>query len=90
MAKYSDIKGFTVQTVSTDHRCVSLALGGSWASGGSLNTAREEIGGHRYSNCSFALAVGGQQPGSFSPRSRREVESYNGTSWTEVADVKHL
>ena len=39
MAKYSDIKGFTVQTLSTD-TVTSQAAGGSWASGGSLNTAR--------------------------------------------------
>ena len=84
MAKYSDIKGFTVQTVSSDP-VASQALGGSWASGGSLNTAREEIGGTGIQTA--ALAVAGQQPGSFSPRSRREVESYNGTAWTEVADV---
>ena len=40
MAKYSDIKGFTVQTLSTD-TVASQAAGGSWASGGDLNTARE-------------------------------------------------
>ena len=39
MAKYSDIKGFTVQTVSTDP-ANSLIDTGSWASGGSMNTAR--------------------------------------------------
>ena len=39
MAKYSDIKGFTVQTLSTD-TIASQALGGAWASGGSMNTAR--------------------------------------------------
>ena len=39
MAKYSDIKGFTVQTLSTDTVASQMA-GGSWASGGDLNTAR--------------------------------------------------
>ena len=39
MAKYSDIKGFTVQTVSTDP-AASAAAGGTWASGGSLPTAK--------------------------------------------------
>ena len=40
MAKYSDIKGFTVQTLSTD-TIASAAAGGSWASGGTaVNTAR--------------------------------------------------
>ena len=39
MAKYSDIKGFTVQTVSGD-TASSRYFAGSWASGGDLNTAR--------------------------------------------------
>ena len=37
MAKYSDIKGFTVQTVTSDP-AASVGATGSWASGGSLNT----------------------------------------------------
>ena len=40
MAKYSDIKGFTVQTLSTDPVASQIA-GGSWASGGDLNTAKQ-------------------------------------------------
>ena len=39
MAKYSDIKGFTVQTLSSDTAASAIAAG-SWASGGALNTAR--------------------------------------------------
>ena len=39
MAKYSDIKGFTVQTVSSDP-VASQATGGAWASGGSLPAAK--------------------------------------------------
>ena len=38
MAKYSDIKGFTVQTLSSDP-AASQAAGGSWASGGNINNA---------------------------------------------------
>ena len=38
MANYSDIKGFTVQTLSSD-TAASVADTGSWASGGSLNTS---------------------------------------------------
>ena len=44
MAKYSDIKGFTVQTLSTD-TVASQFAGGSWASGGDLNTARRILAG---------------------------------------------
>ena len=44
MAKYSDIKGFTVQTLSSD-TVASRAGGGSWSSGGDLNTARSYLVG---------------------------------------------
>ena len=43
MAKYSDIKGFTVQTVSSDP-ATSVAAAGSWASGAALNQARRNSG----------------------------------------------
>jgi hypothetical protein len=39
MAEYKGIKGFKVQTVSTDPAASAIA-GGTWASGGNLNTAR--------------------------------------------------
>ena len=45
MAKYSDIKGFTVQTLSTDTPLRLQLAGGSWASGGNLNTARGQVVG---------------------------------------------
>jgi len=81
MAKYSDIKGFTVQTLSTD-TVASQAAGGSWASGGDLNAARESIAGA--GSQTAALAFGGNTPGS--PKSAAN-ENYNGTSWTELADL---
>jgi hypothetical protein len=84
MAKYSDIKGFTVQTLSSD-TVASQTAGGAWASGNNMNTGREELGGVGIQTA--ALAISGQLPGSFSPRSRQEVESYNGTSWTEKSEV---
>ena len=43
MAKYSDIKGFTVQTVSTDP-VASAVAGGAWASGGNLPSVLYENG----------------------------------------------
>ena len=85
MAKYSDIKGFTVQTVSSDP-AASQAAGGSWATGGSLNST-----GHAQSSGSgsynAALCAGGQGPPSFSPRYIALTEQYDGSSWTEVADL---
>jgi hypothetical protein len=78
MAKYSDIKGFTVQTLSTD-TVASQVEGGSWASGGAANTGREGPGsnGTQTSN----LVYGG------SPPATNKTESYNGTAFTEVADL---
>jgi hypothetical protein len=40
MAEYKGIKGFKVQTVSTDP-AASIIATGTWASGGSLSTARD-------------------------------------------------
>jgi hypothetical protein len=39
MAEYKGIKGFKVQTVSTDP-AASIIATGTWASGGDLNTTR--------------------------------------------------
>ena len=54
---------------------------GSWSTGGNLNTARKDMGGVGIQTA--ALAYGGSTPSS----TRDETESYNGTSWTEVADL---
>jgi len=79
MANYSDIKGFTVQTLSSDP-VASKAAGGSWASGADLNTARSYIVGVGISTA--ALAAGGYT-GSYTGK----TESYNGTAWTETTDL---
>ena len=76
MAKYSDIKGFTVQTLSTD-TVASQAAGGSWASGGSLNTGRTAGGGCGIQTA--ALYFAGDPVGSVGALN----EEYNGSSWTE-------
>ena len=56
MAKYSDIKGFTVQTLSTD-TVASQAAGGAWASGGDLNTASKYNGASWNIHCSILLQL---------------------------------
>jgi len=84
MAKYSDIKGFTVQTVSSDP-VASQAEGGSWASGGSLSTARTSAQSSGSGNDNAILA-GGYLAGA-SPTSQSACESYNGTAWTEVSEM---
>jgi hypothetical protein len=80
MAKYSDIKGFTVQTLSTDTVASQAALG-SWASGGNLNTGRNGVRGAGVSQT--ATVVFGGNDGSVTGK----TENYNGSSWTETTDM---
>ena len=80
MAKYSDIKGFTVQTLSSD-TVASQQLGGSWSSGGSLNTARAETGWSGRGTQTASFIAGGTSPVS------GKTEAWDGSSWTEVADL---
>jgi hypothetical protein len=77
MAKYSDIKGFTVQTLSTD-TIASQFAGGSWASGGSLNTAG-------YRGIGTGTQTAGLVAGGYATTAN--TEQYNGSSWTEVNDL---
>jgi len=75
MAKYSDIKGFTVQTLDTDP-IASTPPTGAWSSGGSLNDAKPYgfgCGGVK----TAAVAFGGGLA------TDTTNESYDGTSWTE-------
>ena len=84
MANYSNVKGFTVQTLSTD-TFANAAGGGAWASGNNmLGPAREEMGAA--GTQTSALAFGGQKQSSPN-RSRAETEYYNGTSWSEQSDL---
>jgi len=82
MAKYSDIKGFTVQTLSTDTIASQIA-GGSWASGGAMNTGRSAFGAA--GTLTSALAASGQT--SSGNNGTVNVEQYDGSSWTEVSNV---
>ena len=98
MSKYKGIKGFQVQTRSEDPsdpivgdfyynsgegKFKNISDGvpaGTWASGGTMNTARYRMFGG-FSPHSEGLVAGGQTP------VKANVENYNGTSWTEVADI---
>ena len=42
MAKYSDIKGFTVQTLASD-TAASQFSGGAWSSAADMNNARLDM-----------------------------------------------
>ncbi len=81
MAKYSDIKGFTVQTLSTDTVASGIS-GGAWASGGNLNTTRGFSGRTGAGPQTAAQAAAG-----FGPPAVGNVEHYDGSSWTETTDV---
>jgi hypothetical protein len=78
MAEYKGIKGFKVQTVSTDPAANQYA-GGTWSSGGSLNTSR-------YGNAGAGTLTSGLSIDGFNPSVNALVEEYNGTSWSEIAE----
>jgi hypothetical protein len=81
MAEYKGIKGFKVQTVSTDPAASAIA-GGTWASGTSLNTARRSPGGSGTQTA--GLAFGGRDTPSADTGA---TESYDGSTWTELNDL---
>ena len=102
MADYKAIKGHTIQTVAGDPGNLAAGLiwydsvakkvqgaklpAGSWASGGNLNTGRSY--GAAAGGYTTALMIGGYHlPAGPAPTPVDVVESYNGTSWTEVADL---
>ena len=81
MATYREIKGITVQTRDTDPT-INV---GSWASGGSLNTPRAQLGGA--GTQTSGLMFGGDTNPPASGRESALNESYNGTAYTEQADL---
>jgi len=85
MATYKEIKGVTVQTVDSD----PVEFVGSWASGGSLNTAREAAAGAGTQTAAIMFGGSSPAPGPY-PQPyyiHDETESYDGTTFTEVADL---
>ena len=91
MAGYKEIKGFQVQTRSSDPVPYAQALEdnpyqGTWASGGNMNTARMAMASNGTQTA--AIASGGRNNWS-SPNFTYNAltEQYNGSSWTEVADL---
>jgi len=80
MANYSDIKGFTIQTLSTD-TIANQAAGGAWASGGSLNNGL--VGNAGFGTYTAAVSAGGTK----SPGITNVVEHYDGSSWTNATAI---
>jgi hypothetical protein len=98
MSEYKNIIGTHIKTVTADppnpengqmwyNSTTKVVKGftanpaGAWAAGGNLNTAREWAGDMSIGTQTSSLVTGKGPPGS------GETESYNGTSWTEVADL---
>jgi hypothetical protein len=78
MAEYIGIKGSTIQTYATDP-VASEVLGGTWASGGNLISARAKGGGLGIQTA--AMYAGGNPP------AVDVSETYDGTSWTEGNNI---
>jgi len=83
MATYKEIKGVTIQTRSEDP-VVGGVPGGTWASGGTMNTARSQGATCLVGIQTAAIFIAGENPG---PSNVALVESYDGSSFTEIADV---
>ena len=78
--QFQDRKGFDIQILTSDPVPYAQALAdnpyaGTWASGGAVNNAREQLTGT--GNQTAALAVGG-----YDGSNRGYTENYNGSSWT--------
>ena len=85
MAKYSDIKGFTVQTVSTDPAASGISAA-SWASGENMSRGNNIEAQGAGASGTAAIAVGGQTGGP--PYAATDkAEKYDGTNWTETGDL---
>jgi len=80
MSKYKEIKGFKVQTLASD-TAASVAASGSWASGGTMNTARSDLAGLGIETSAMAVA------GYASTGTQSAVETYDGSSWTEITEL---
>jgi hypothetical protein len=102
MAAYKGIKGGTIQNFAGDppapingqvwynvasaiFNIAEVTTAGSWSTGGSLNTARIFQGGVNIGSAPHSALVAGDGP----PPSGI-TEEYNGTAWTEKADLNVL
>jgi len=96
MADYKGIQGYSVQKLSSDPTAseatgqlwynstagkfkVGTAGAGTWATGNNINTARRYLSG--VGSSTAGLLISGNAPGV------NYCESFDGTCWTEVADL---
>jgi len=99
MATYKGIQGYTVQKLSADPDKteasgqlwynssagkfkIGTESAAAWAASGSLNTGRSELGAA--GTQSAAIAFAGEPPNT------GKTESFNGSTWTEVADLNQV
>jgi hypothetical protein len=92
MSEYKGIKGFQVQTRTEDPAPFAQALAdnpyaGSWASGGTMNTARRHLGGGSVGTQTAGLTAGGYLSTSPGSGALANSEEYDGSSWTEGNDL---
>ena len=80
MTKLKQIKGTAIQFLDAD----PVVYAGTWSSGGSVNTARA-YGGSSGTSRDAAMYFGGYT----FPTNYANTEQYNGSSWTEVADLSN-
>jgi len=100
MATYKGIQGYSVKKLSSDPPAsastgqlwynsssgkfkITTGAAGAWSSGGNMNTGRQQAGASGVSQDS-ALCFAGSPAGG---TATIITESYNGTAWTEVADM---
>jgi len=103
MATYKGIQGYSVQKLATDPTAtdsvgqlwynsttydfkISVEGAGAWASGGNLNTVRTQAQGTGFGTQTATICAGGNTPAGIT----LVTESYDGTSWTNLASPSNL
>ena len=67
---------------------IAIAAGGAWAAGNDLNLGKGEMGSAKAGTQTACMIFGGDAPpGTSPPGYLDETEQYDGTSWSEVADL---
>ena len=81
MTDFKAIKGFSVKSLAADPLPGGGVVGGTWSSGGALNTARNQLAGAgtKAAGIVFAGDAGGS--------ALTITEKYDGSAWTEVNDL---
>jgi len=76
MATYKEVKGVTIQTLDED----PVENVGTWSSQSGMNEGRKGLSG--FGTYTASIAATGNDPSTVN-----SVESWNGSAWTEIAEV---